>query len=42
MRFGRNLEVRPLGSGAGCVAMIVVSVIAPLLAALLMERAAVR
>ncbi len=28
MRLGRNLEVRPLGGGPGCLAMILFSVIA--------------
>lgn len=28
MRLGRNLEVRPLGGGAGCVVMILVSIVA--------------
>jgi len=28
MRIGRNLEVRPLGGGPGCLAMILFSVIA--------------
>jgi len=37
MRFGRNVEVRPLGGGAGCVAMIVFSVVASLLATLLLN-----
>ena len=27
MRIGRNLEVRPLGGGLGCLAMILVSVV---------------
>ncbi len=42
MRFGHDLEFRPLGGGAGCVAMIVLSIVASLLATLLMERAAFR
>ena len=28
MRLGRNVEVRPLGGGVGCLAMIIVSIIA--------------
>ena len=28
MRFGRNIEVRPLGGGAGCLGMILFSVLA--------------
>jgi hypothetical protein len=31
MRIGRNVEVRPLGGGVGCVAMILFSVIASVL-----------
>ncbi len=31
MRFGRNVEVRPLGGGAGCLGMILFSVLASLL-----------
>ena len=27
MRLGRNTEVRPLGGGAGCLMMILVSVL---------------
>ena len=27
MRLGRNVEVRPLGSGLGCLAMLFVSVL---------------
>ena len=27
MRVGRNLEVRPLGGGAGCMTMLVVSIV---------------
>jgi hypothetical protein len=30
MRLGRNVEVRPLGGGMGCLAMIVVSIVASL------------
>lgn len=28
MRIGRNIQVRPLGGGMGCLAMIVFSVLA--------------
>jgi hypothetical protein len=28
MRFGRNVEVRPLGGSAGCLAMILFSILA--------------
>ena len=28
MRSGRNIEIRPLGGGLGCLAMILVSIIA--------------
>jgi hypothetical protein len=31
MRFGRNVEVRPLGGGLGCLAMLAISVIASVL-----------
>lgn len=31
MRLGRNVEVRPLGGAPGCLAMIVVSVLASVL-----------
>jgi hypothetical protein len=31
MRLGRNVEVRALGGGWGCLAMIVVSIVASLL-----------
>ncbi|PRY63356.1 hypothetical protein BCF74_102189 [Knoellia remsis] len=27
MRLGRNVEVRPLGGGPGCLAMILVSIV---------------
>jgi len=27
MRLGRNVEVRPLGGGPGCLAMLVVSIV---------------
>jgi hypothetical protein len=31
MRIGRNVEVRPLGGGVGCLAMILFSLVASLL-----------
>ena len=31
MRLGRNVEVRPLGGGAGCLLMILVSIVASVL-----------
>jgi hypothetical protein len=31
MRFGRNVDVRPLGGGLGCLLMILVSVVASVL-----------
>lgn len=31
MRLGRNVEVRPLGGAPGCLAMIIVSVVASVL-----------
>jgi hypothetical protein len=37
VRVGRNLEVRPLGGGAGCVGMILFSVLASLLLTLLLN-----
>jgi hypothetical protein len=37
MRIRRNLEVRPLGGGRGCLAMILVSVIASVLLTLLVN-----
>jgi hypothetical protein len=27
MRFGRNVEVRPFGGGAGCLVMLLVSLL---------------
>jgi hypothetical protein len=35
--IGRNLEVRPLGGGAGCLGMILFSVLASLLLTLLLN-----
>ncbi len=37
MRFGRNTEVRVLGGGAGCLAMILISVILSVLLTLLVN-----
>lgn len=31
MRLGRNVEVRPLGGGPGCLAMLAFSIIASVL-----------
>jgi hypothetical protein len=31
MRIGRNVEVRPLGGAAGCLGMIIFSVVASIL-----------
>lgn len=28
MRIGRNVEVKPLGGGPGCLAMIIISIVA--------------
>jgi hypothetical protein len=37
VRLGRNVEVRPLGGGAGCLGMILFSVLASLLLTLLLN-----
>ncbi|HZG93651.1 MAG TPA: hypothetical protein VEZ46_02965 [Mycobacteriales bacterium] len=37
MRIGRNVEVRPLGGGAGCLTMILVSIIASVLLTVLLN-----
>jgi hypothetical protein len=37
MRFGDNVEVRPLGGGLGCLAMILVSIIASVLLTVLVN-----
>jgi hypothetical protein len=37
MRLGRNVEVRPLGGGIGCLTMIVVSIIASLVLTVLLN-----
>lgn len=31
MRIGRNVEVRPLGGGAGCLTMLIVSIVLSIL-----------
>jgi hypothetical protein len=31
MKLGRNVEVRPLGGGLGCLAMLLISVVASVL-----------
>lgn len=31
MKLGRNVEIRPLGGGAGCLMMILVSVVTSIL-----------
>jgi hypothetical protein len=31
MKLGRNVEIRPLGGGLGCLAMLLVSLIASVL-----------
>jgi hypothetical protein len=37
VRLGRNVEVRPLGGGAGCLGMILFSVLASLLLTILVN-----
>jgi hypothetical protein len=37
VRFGRNVEVRPLGGGVGCLGMILFSVLASLLLTILVN-----
>ena len=37
MRIGRNVEVRPLGGGAGCLTMILISVVASILLTLILN-----
>jgi hypothetical protein len=37
MRLGRNLEVRPLGGAPGCLAMILVSVVASVLLSVILN-----
>ena len=38
MRFGRNLEIRPLGGGFGCLLMILFSVLASVLLTVVANR----
>ena len=37
MRFGRNVEVRPLGGATGCLAMVLISVVASLVLTLIVN-----
>jgi len=37
LRVGRNVEVRPLGGGKGCLVMILVSVIASVVLTVLLN-----
>ncbi len=37
MRIGRNIEVRPLGGGPGCLAMLLVSIVASVVLTLLLN-----
>ncbi len=37
MRIGRNVQIRPLGGGIGCLAMILISVIASVLLTVLLN-----
>lgn len=37
MRIGRNIEVRPLGGAPGCLAMIVLSIVASVILTLLVN-----
>ncbi len=37
MRIGRNVQVRPLGGGIGCLAMILISVIASVVLTVLLN-----
>jgi hypothetical protein len=37
MRTRRNLEVRPLGGGTGCLAMVLISLVASVLLTLLLN-----
>jgi hypothetical protein len=37
MRIGRNLEVRPLGGAAGCLTMILISIVASVLLTVLLN-----
>jgi hypothetical protein len=37
MRLGRNVDVRPLGGGPGCLAMIAISVLASVVLTVLLN-----
>lgn len=37
MRIGRNVQVRPLGGGAGCLAMLLLSVVASIVLTVLLN-----
>jgi hypothetical protein len=37
MRLGRNVEIRPLGGTPGCLAMILVSIVASVVLTLLLN-----
>ena len=37
MRFGRNVEVRPLGGTVGCLTMVLISVVASLVLTLIVN-----
>ncbi len=37
MRIGRNIEVRPLGGTAGCLTMLLVSILASVLLTLILN-----
>ena len=39
MRFGNNVEVRPLGGGLGCLLMILVSILASVLLTIVLNLA---
>jgi len=39
MRLGNNVEVRPLGGGLGCLAMILFSIVASVLLTVLVNLA---
>ena len=37
MRIGKNVEVRPLGGGVGCLTMILISIVASILLTLILN-----
>lgn len=37
MRIGRNVQVRPLGGGAGCLTMILLSIVASVVLTVLLN-----